>query len=77
MRSALSDTIEYFEADLTGFTTIRGLREAMQKGKQQNATDDGSVTLSERPDWFWYNDTEPENVLKANSEVRTILAARE
>lgn len=65
MRSALSDSIEYFEADLTGFTTIRGLREAMKEGKQQNATDDDPVTTgSENPPWIWQG-----IVMRANSEV--------
>lgn len=32
MREALKDYITFFEADLTGFTTIRALRDAASKG---------------------------------------------
>lgn len=34
MRTALPDDVAYFEADLTGFTSIRGMRQAATQEKK-------------------------------------------
>lgn len=53
MREALKDYITFFEADLTGFTTIRALRDAASKGI---GSDIEYRTLQELPwDEEWYD----------------------
>lgn len=43
MRSALADKVDYFEADLTAFTTIRALREAVGRRMHTTGNADSST----------------------------------
>lgn len=63
MRRNLGDSIEYFEADLTAYSSIRRLREVAAAG-----------TAGARPAWASNPDSEPEAWKPAPVEVDTVAS---